>query len=143
VRKLQPVPTHPDPVAATRRAEHKRFLGEELAPDAEGSPWLVQAVLGGAPPLEITRDGVIPWRFNGVLPLRHGYSRTGAPASCLLAAPGVERLKADGAGESSAAEVECAACRAWQAAHRPARRSSPTSPVLARLRAALDFGKAA
>ena len=113
VRKLRSVPTHPEPDAA--RAERRRFLGEELSPEPlEGSSWLVQAVLGGARPLEITRDGVIPWRSNGVLPLRHGFSRTGAPARCLLAAPGVARLKADGAAGANE-PVDCAACRAWRA----------------------------
>ncbi len=141
MRKLQPVSTHPVPDAAARRAEKKRFLGETLARQADGSPWLVQAVLGGAPPLEITRDGVIPWRFNGVLPLRHGFSRTGAPATCLLAAPGVGRLKAD-AGERTV-EVECAACRAWQATHRAEARRAPHGSVMARLRAAFGTGSRA
>jgi len=115
VRKLRSVPTHPEPDAAARRAERTRFLGQELSAEPlDGSPWLVQAVLGGAKPLEITRDGVIPWRSNGVLPLRHGFSRTGAPARCLLSAPGVARLKADAAAGAHE-QVDCAACRAWRA----------------------------
>lgn len=138
MRKLQPVPTHPDPDATARRAERKRFLGETLT-EAEGSPWLVQTVLGGAPPVEITRDGVIPWRDDGVLPLRHGFSRTGAPASCLLDVFGLRHLKSR-TEESSELEVECAACRAWQATHRAA---AQRSDVMSRLRAALIPGKAA
>lgn len=138
--KLAPVPPNPDPEAAARRAARRRFLGEPLAPEADGGPWLVQAVLGGSPPMEITRDGVIPWRFDGVLPLRHGLSRTGAPATCLLAVPGIRHLEAR-AEEGRELEVECGACRAWQATHRaPARRASP---VMARLRAALVRGRAA
>lgn len=123
MRKLRSVPTHPEPDPAGRRAERRRYLGEELSPEPlEGSSWLVQAVLGGARPIEITRDGVIPWRSNGVLPLRHGVSRTGAPARCLLAAPGVARLRADAAAANE--PVDCAACRAWRA-RRSAGRETP------------------
>lgn len=115
MRKLRSVPTHPAPDVAERRGEQRRFLGQELSTEPlEGSSWLVQAVLGGAKAIEITRDGVIPWRSNGVLPLRHGYSRTGAAARCLLAAPGVARLKAD-ASAGANEQVDCAACRAWRA----------------------------
>jgi len=138
VRTLHSVATHPEPDVAERRAERNRFLGENLSPDPlSGGPWLVHAVLGGAQPLEITRDGVIPWRFDGVLPLRHGFSRTGAAASCLLEAPGLQQLRADpSAGSRAAIEVECAACRAWQVAQAGAPRRA--SPVMARLRAALE-----
>ncbi len=115
MRKLRSVPTHPEPdAAAAYRVERRRFLGQELSAEPlDGSPWLVQKVLG-AKPLEITRDGVIPWRSNGVLPLRHGFSPTGAPARCLLTAPGVARLKADAAA-GAREQVDCAACRAWRA----------------------------
>lgn len=140
MKKLEPVSSHPDPEAAARREARKRFLGEELTPANDGSTWLVQAVLGGHPPLEITQDGVIPWKDDGVLPLRHGFSRTGAPASCLLDVFGVRHLRAR-AEEGPQLEVECAACRAWQASHRAAPRRS--GPVMARLRAAFVHGKAA
>lgn len=140
MKKHEPVATHPDPVASARREERRRFLGEELSPANDGSPWLVQAVLGGNQPLEITADGVIPWRDDGLLPLRHGFTRTGAPASCLLDVPGLRHLKSR-TEEGPELEVECAACRAWQASHRaPAQRASA---VIARLRAALVPGKAA
>jgi hypothetical protein len=141
VRYLQPVPTHPDPVAAARRAERKRFLGEELTPGTDGSPWLVQAMLGEAPPLDISRDGVLPWRDDGVLPLRHGFSRTGTPASCLLDVPGVRHLKAR-TEEGPELEVDCAACRAWQANHR-AKHAARNGFMMSRLRAALGPSRAA
>ncbi len=136
--------TNPVSGAAASRAGHRRFLGEELSPDPlTGTPWLVKAMLGGAPPLEITRDGVIPPRPSRVLPLRHGLTGAGLPASCLLDAPGLARLRVDAAGAD--ADVECAACRAWQATHgiTPRRRHAP--PVMARIRAALGevLGKAA
>ncbi len=121
--------------AASRGARLRRFLGEELSRDPlTGTPWLVKAVLGGAPPLEITRDGVIPPRPSRVLPLRHGLTGAGLPASCLLDAPGLARLRVDASGAD--ADVECAACRAWQATHGiTPRRRSPA--VMARIRAAL------
>lgn len=140
--KPQPVATHPDPVAAARREAKKRFLGGELSPANDGTPWLAQAVLGGSPPLEITQDGVIPWRDDGLLPLRHGFTRTGAPASCLLAVPGVRHLKAR-TDEGQELEVDCAACRAWQASHRAEAPRPRPAPMMARLRAALVPGKAA
>jgi hypothetical protein len=140
VTKHQPVPTQPDPDAAARREARKRFLGEELSPANDGIPWLAEAVLGGSPPLEITQDGVIPWHDDGLLPLRHGFTRTGAPASCLLAVPGVRHLKARTA-EGTELEVDCAACRAWQAGHRA--EAPRPAPMIARLRAALVPGKAA
>jgi hypothetical protein len=115
VRKLRSVPTHPEPDAAARRAERRKFLGQELPVEPlAGSSRLVRAVLTGAKPIEITRDGIIPWRSNGVLPLRHGFSRTGAPARCLLDGSGVVRLKADAAAGANE-QVDCAACRAWRA----------------------------
>lgn len=124
MRMLRSVPTHPEPEAAERRAERRKFLGEDLSPEPlEGSSWLVQAVLGGARSIEITRDGVIPWRSNGVLPLRHGFSRTGAPARCLLSAPGISRLRADATAGANE-QVDCAACRAWRA-RRSAGREAP------------------
>jgi hypothetical protein len=143
VRSLHPVFPSPDPGATASRAARRRFLGEELTTDPlAGSSWLVKAVLGGAPPLEITRDGVIPPRPSGVLPLRHGLSRAGLPASCLLSTPGLARLRANAAGADES--VECAACRAWQKLHGIAPRPAP-SHVMARLRAALGevFTKAA
>ena len=121
--KLRSVPTHPEPDATASRAARSRFLGEELSPEPlAGQGWLVQAVLGGAKPIEITRDGVIPFRSNGVLPLRHGFTRTGAPATCLLRAPGVARLKAD-SGAGAREQIDCAACRAWRARFGASRRA--------------------
>ncbi len=143
MRSLHPVATSPDQGATSSRATRRRFLGEELAPDPlTGSPWLVKAVLGGTPPLEITRDGVIPPRPSRVLPLRHGLTSAGLPASCLLSTPGLARLRADAAGADES--VECAACRAWQRLHGITPRHAP-SHVMARLRAALGevFTKAA
>jgi hypothetical protein len=126
----------PDPVAAARRAAQQRFLGEELSADELGdTPWLVKAVLSGAPPVEITRDGVIPPRASRLLPLRHGLTRTGAPASCLLGTPGLARLRTDEAAGDE--DVECGACRAWQRKNGVAPRRSST-PIIARLRAAID-----
>lgn len=136
----RPVATHPDPDVAARREARKRFLGEELSPANDGTPWLSQAVLGGSPAVEITQDGVIPWRDVGLLPLRHGFTPTGAPASCLLAVPGVRHLKAR-TEEGHELEVDCAACRAWQATHRAD--AQRPAPVMARLRAALVHGRAA
>ncbi len=143
MRSPSSVHTSPDPGAAVRRAAHRRFLGEELASDPlTGSPWLVKAVLAGAAPLEITRDGVIPPHPSRVLPLRHGLTYAGLPASCLLSTPGLASLRKDAAGADEG--VECAACRAWQKSHGITPRRS-SAPVMARIRAALDdvFHKAA
>ncbi len=136
MQSLHPASTHPAPGAAASRATRlRRFLGEELSRDPlTGSPWLVKAVLGGAPRLEITRDGVIPPRASRVLPLRHGLTSTGLAATCLLSTPGLARLRVDAAGAD--ANVECAACRAWQRTHGITPRR-PSAPVMARLRAAL------
>jgi hypothetical protein len=123
--------------AAPRRAAGRRFLGEELSPEPEpsGTPWLVRAVLGGAPRLELADDGHLPARFTGVLPLRHGVTALGAPAACLLQAGDLANLRAH-AGDVTAQELECAACRAWKARRQEAaRRAQPD--VLDRLRAAL------
>jgi hypothetical protein len=143
VASLHPVSTSPVSGAAHSRVGPRRFLGAELSRDPlTGSPWLVKAVLSGAPLFEITRDGVIPARPSRVLPLRHGLTSAGLPASCLLGTPGLARLRVNAAGAD--VEVECAACKAWQATHGiTPRRSSP--PVMARLRAALGevFTKAA
>jgi hypothetical protein len=145
VESLQPVSTSPELGAAAGRAARRRFLGEELVSDPfTDSPWLVKAVLGGAPMLEITRDGVIPARPSRVLPLRHGLTGAGLPASCLLATPGLARLRADAAGADE--RVECAACRAWQKRNGITPRPQHTSsPLMTRLRAALGevFTKAA
>lgn len=126
----------PDPVAAARRAARQRFLGEELSPDAlTDTPWLVKAVLSGAPPIEITRDGIIPPRASRLLPLRHGLTSTGAAASCLLSTPGLAQLRADAQGADE--DVECSACRAWQKRNGITPRRS-SAPVIARLRAAIE-----
>lgn len=143
MQPLHPASTSPLSAVAPRRAAGRRFLGGELIPDPlTGSSWLVKAVLGGAPPLEITRDGVIPPRPSHVLPLRHGLTRTGLPATCLISTPGLARLRLDAAGAD--ADVECAACRAWQKVHGITPRRSST-PMMARIRAALGevFTKAA
>ena len=143
MQPLDPVSTSPDPGATSSRVARRRFLGEELTTDPlAGSSWLVKAVLGGVPALEITRDGVIPARPSRVLPLRHGLSGAGLPASCLLSTPGLARLRADAAGADE--QVECAACRAWQTMHGITPRHA-SSHVMARLRAALGevFTKAA
>jgi hypothetical protein len=124
VTKLRSVPSTPnDPEpAAVRRGEPARFLGGALSPEpVEGGSWLLHAVLLRARAIEITRDGVIPWRTDGVLPLRHGVSRTGAPATCLLREPGIARLKADAAAGANE-QVDCAACRAWRARSGASRR---------------------
>ena len=130
----QASPEHPSP------SEHqRRFLGAELSPEPiGGGAWLVQAVLGNGPRLALTDDGMLPARTLGVLPLRHGVTATGAPASCLLRAPGLARLRSPRGGDAGAAAVECAACRAWQAAHGAAPARSGSRAMLARLRAALD-----
>lgn len=135
MRSPRPIATHPEPSAARSRAAD-RFLGAELSPadPPTDTPWLVKAVLSGAPRLEIGGDGVIAARRSGVLPLRHGLSGTGAPATCLLDVAGVARLRACPA--AAEVEVECAACRAWQASHGIAPRHT-SAPVLSRLRAAL------
>lgn len=143
MRSLHPVSIRPVPGAVVGRADRRRFLGEELPPDSvTDSPWLVKAVLGRTPPLEITRDGVIPPRPSRVLPLRHGATSAGLPASCLLSTTGLVRLRRDAAGADR--DVECAACRTWQKLHgiTPQRASSQ---LLARIRAALGlvFTKAA
>lgn len=142
MQSYHPVLTIPDPGAAWRRATQRRFLGEELSSDPlSDSRWLVKAVLGRASPLEITRDGVIPHRPSRVLPLRHGLTRAGLLATCLLDAPGLARLRVDAGAD---ADVDCAACRAWQATHGiTSRRRS--APVMARIRAALGevFSRAA
>ncbi len=134
MKSLHLITTHP---ATVRRAANERFLGGELSPAEPplDAPWLVKAVLSGGPRLEITRDGVIPGRPTGLLPLRHGITSAGAPASCLLQMPGVERLRTRAA--AAEIEVECAACRAWQATQGIAARRAST-PVLARLWAALE-----
>jgi hypothetical protein len=124
--------------AAARRGAGRRFLGEELSPEPEpsGTPWLVKALLGGTPHLELADDGHLPARFTGVLPLRHGVTALGAPAACLLQAGDLTGLRAH-ADDVTAQEVECAACRAWKARRQEAaRRAQPD--VLDRLRAALD-----
>lgn len=143
VRSYCPIQMVPDPGAAWRRATRQRFLGEEISSDPlSDGRWLVKAVLGRASPLEITRDGVIPTRPSRVLPLRHGLTGAELPATCLLDAPGLARLRVGSVGTD--ADVECAACRAWQATHGISpQRSSP--PVMARIRAALGevFTKAA
>jgi hypothetical protein len=131
--------------AAARRAAGRRFLGEELSPEPEpsGTPWLVRAVLGGTPRIELAGDGHLPARFTGVLPLRHGVTALGAPAACLLQAGDLASLRTH-AGDVTAQELECAACRAWQARRQEAvRRAQPD--VLDRLRAAIDevFSRAA
>lgn len=143
MRSLHPVSTTPAAGAASSRAAARRFLGEELAP-LTGSPWLVKAVLGSGPPLEITRDGVIPPRPSRVLPLRHGLTGAGLPASCLLSTPGLARLRVGAAGAD--ADVDCAACRGWQKLHGITPRARHgSSHMIARLRAALGdvFTKAA
>lgn len=135
MRSYRPILTNPDPGAAWRRATRQRFLGEELSSDLlSDSRWLVKAVLGRASPLEITSDGVIPPRPSRVLPLRHRLTGAGMPATCLLDAPGLARLRVDAAGAD--ADVECPACRAWQATHGITPRRRPPA-VMARIRAAL------
>jgi hypothetical protein len=132
-------------VAARRRAAGRRFLGEELSPEPElsSTPWLLRAVLGGTPRIELADDGVLPARFDGVLPLRHGVTTRGAPATCMLQVNGLARLRAED-GATGGREVECAACRAWKATREEASPRAAT-PVIDRLRAALDevFHKAA
>ncbi|HET6438415.1 MAG TPA: hypothetical protein VFG59_10160, partial [Anaeromyxobacter sp.] len=124
----------PSPVRGPAR--HGRFLGEELSPDPlSGSSWLVKAVLGGVPAVEIRRDGVLPARPSRVLPLRHGLTYAGLKATCLLDAPGMTRLRVEEQACASR-EVDCAACRAWQAAHGCLPRRP--SPVMDRIRAALE-----
>lgn len=143
MRSLHPVSISPVPSAVAGRAARRRFLGQELPPDSmTDSPWLVKAVLGRTPPLEITRDGVIPARPSRVLPLRHGTTSAGLPASCLLSTTGLVRLRRDAAGADR--DVECAACRAWQKLHGITPRREPAH-LLARIRAALGlvFSRAA
>ncbi len=132
---LRAVSTSSSPSTEAPRSRRQRFLGEDLSPDPlTGGPWLVKAVLGGAR-LEITRDGVIPPRPSRILPLRHGLSGVGLPATCLLTTPGLTRLRVGAAGADT--DVECAACRAWQKKHgiSPKR---PVQPMMGRLRAALE-----
>lgn len=134
MRSLHPVSTSPEPGAAASRAARRRFLGAELRSGLDSSsPWLVKAVLGGAPPLEITRDGVIPPRPSHVLPLRHGLTTAGLPATCLLSSTGLVRLRKGAAGADR--DVECAACRAWQKTHGISPRRATS--MLTRIRAAL------
>ncbi len=143
MRSLQLVSISPSPGAVAGHAARGRFLGEVLPPDSRtDSPWLVRAVLGRTPPLEITRDGVIPARPSRVLPLRHGTSSAGLPASCLLSTTGLVRLRRDAAGADR--DVKCAACRAWQKLHGITPRRG-SAHLMARIRAALGlvFSRAA
>jgi len=131
---LRSLLVHPQPSSVLCRSRHDRFLGEELPSDGlSGSPWLVRAVLGDAPALELRRDGLLPARISRVLPLRHGFAFTGLPATCLLEAPGVARLRLDPL--SGDREVECTACRAWQGTHGCLPRRG--SPMVDRILAAL------
>jgi hypothetical protein len=122
-------PSRPDP--------RRQFLGAELSPEPTRGGWLVRAVLGNGPLFELLDDGVLPARATGLLPLRHGVAATGAPATCLLGTSGLARLRSGVTGDAGAAEVECAACRAWQMTHGAAPARAGSKAMLARLRAAL------